>query len=396
MHNLALAEDVVQDALCRALEVWKVRGIPENPAAWLMKTAKNCALDVLRRERTARIFASEIAQALEEQQDPGPTLDHLLNGAHFADDQLRLMFSCCHPKLPEEVQVSLILHILCGFSIGEVSAAFLSNAEAIKKRISRGKAVLAKSGHLFELKSSDFKNRLASVHRALYLLFNEGYHGASPESAVRVELCAEAVRLSQLLCENKLTTTPATHALLALLCFHAARLPARIDASGDFTLLLSQDRSQWDQGLIRRGQNLMERSAVGDELTAYHVEAAIAAVHASASNGADTNWDTIVSFYDTLMLIRSSPVVALNRALAISQRDGANRGLEEVRLIADQDRLKNYPFYWAALGELELSLGHRQAASQHFSQALGVARNPIERRLLEKRIQGCSAGARPN
>jgi RNA polymerase sigma-70 factor (ECF subfamily) len=382
VDHLALAEDVVQEALCRALETWKVHGTPDNPSAWLMATAKNRALDALRRERTARTFAPELARLLDEEQ----RIDELEGGATMTHDQLRMMFSCCHPRIAEEAQVALILHILCGFSVGEVAGAFLSKEETIKKRISRAKATLADSKKLFELTDGDFAERLSSVQRALYLLFNEGYHGASPEAAVRGELCDEAMRLTSLLCEHPLTATPASYALAALMCLHAARLPARLDAAGDFTLLLDQDRSRWDRALVDEGQRLMELSASGTELTAYHVEAAIASVHAAAERCDDTPWETIVSLYDVLMRIRPSPVVALNRALAIAQRDGAERGLDEMRAIADRERLKEYPFYWAALGELELRRGHHEAAREHLTMALGLARNPTERRLLERRI----------
>jgi RNA polymerase sigma-70 factor (ECF subfamily) len=381
--NLALAEDVVQDALCRALETWKIRGVPDNPAAWLLATAKNSALDALRRERTARTFAPEVARLLSadvEQQFPGETIE---------DDQLRMMFSCCNPRLSEEAQVALVLHILCGFSVGEVAGAFLSNEETIKKRITRAKAVLASSRHLFELAGADFAERLSAVQRALYLLFSEGYHGASAEAAVRAELCDEAMRLGALLCQHALTGTPATYALLALMCLHAARLPARLDPAGDFTLLLEQDRTRWDLTLVAEGQRLLDLSATGDELSAYHVEAAIASLHAAATRAEDTPWPKIVSLYDVLMRIRPSPVVALNRGLAVAQVDGPERGLAELRAIADRERLADYPFYAAALGELELRAGRVAAAREHFSAALGLARNPTERRLLERRIADC-------
>jgi RNA polymerase sigma-70 factor (ECF subfamily) len=389
MHNLALAEDVAQDALCRALEVWKVQGVPENPAAWLMLTAKRRAFDVLRRERTAQSFAPEVAREIDGGTDPAETVEELFGGAAMQDDQLRLMFSCCHPRLAEEVRIALVLHILCGFSIAEIAAAFLSQEEAIKKRIARGKKVLAGSRQLFVLTSADFATRLSSVHRALYLLFNEGYHGASSEFAVRKELCDEAMRLGTLLCENPSTAVPATYALLALMCLHAARLPARIDSAGDFTMLLEQDRSRWDADLIADGQRLMDLSAQGKVLSAYHVEAAIASVHAAAGSPAQTQWSMIVSLYDTLMQIRPSPVVALNRALAIAQRDGPAHGLEAIRVIDDRKRLADYPFYAAAIAELELGLGHFETARNHFLEALDLARNPAERRLLSRRIAEC-------
>jgi RNA polymerase sigma-70 factor (ECF subfamily) len=377
-HNLALAEDVVQDAFCRALELWKVQGIPRNPSAWLMTTAKHRALDALRRERTARTFASGqtadagVAEAFAE---------HTIR-----DEQLRMMFSCCDPRLPEEAQVALILNILCGFGAGEIATAFLCSRAAIEKRISRGKKVLASSRRLFDLEDAEFAPRLSAVRRALYLLFNEGYHGASGEAAVRVELCGEAMRLTGLLRELPAAAAPATDALAALMYLHAARLPARVDSAGDLHALAQQDRSRWDTGLLAEGLALLERSAAGPALTAYHVEAAIAAAHAEARSLQETDWRFIVSLYDRLMAIAPSPVVALNRAIAVGERDGPERGLEELHAMRDRARLSRYPFYPAAMGELELRRGNPEGARRHFRAALGLARNPTERRFLEQRL----------
>jgi RNA polymerase sigma factor (sigma-70 family) len=387
VHNLALAEDVVQDAFCRALEVWRFRGVPENPSAWLMATAKNRAVDVLRRERTARTFAPELGRLLESEWTLVPAVEELFGAHAVKDDLLRMMFSCCHPRLPEEAQVALVLHVLCGFSVSEIAAAFLSTEAATQKRISRAKKVLAGSKRLFDLADGDFPARLWSVQRALYLLFNEGYHGASAVSAVRVELCREALRLATVLLEHPFAATPATHALAAMMCLHAARLPARVDESGNLSSLFDQDRSHWDPALAAEGQRLLELSATGPELTGYHVEAAIASVHANARSAEDTDWGQIVALYDTLMTIRPSPVVALNRAIAVAQHEDAERGLEEIRAITGLGRLARYPFYFAALGELELRCDRRDIARGHFHAALALARNPMERRFLERKIQ---------
>ncbi len=390
VHNLALAEDVVQDAFCRALEVWRFRGVPENPTAWLMATAKNRALDVLRRERTARTFAPELGRLLHSEWTLAPTVEELFAASAIKDDLLRMMFSCCHPRLREEAQVALVLHITCGFSVDEIASAFVSSHAAIEKRIARAKKVLARSKSLFDVSGADdFSGRLPAVHRALYLLFNEGYHGASPESAVRAELCREAMRLTAVLLEHPLGATPTTYALSALMCLHAARLPGRVDASGNLTSLFDQDRSQWDQGLAAEGLELLELSATGSELTEYHVEAAIASIHACALRNEDTDWGKIVSLYDTLMTISPSPIVALNRAIAVAQLEGPERGLQEIRAIEDSGRLASYPFYPATLGELEYRRGKYKAARKHFEEALALARNPMERRFLEQRVDAC-------
>src|SRR6516225_3240641 len=270
VHNLALAEDVVQEAFCRALEVWQFRGVPENPSAWLMTTAKNLALDTLRRERTARTFAPELGHLLQSEWTLAPVVEELFSANALKDDLLRMMFSCCIPRLPEASQVALILHILCGFSVGEIAGAFVSTEASTEKRITRAKKVLAKSKKLFDVTAAtEFSARLPAVQRALYLLFNEGYHGASADRAVQAGLCREAMRLTATLLENSLARIPSTYALASLMCFDAARLPGRVDASGNLRSLFHQDRSNWDQELVAEGMKLLELSTTDSGLTEY-------------------------------------------------------------------------------------------------------------------------------
>jgi RNA polymerase sigma factor (sigma-70 family) len=392
VHNLSLAEDVVQDAFCRAMEVWKFRGVPQNPAGWLLTVARNRALDVLRRERTARTFAPELTRLLESEWTLVPTLDEQLSPHAIKDDVLRMMFSCCDPRLAEASQVALVLHLLCGFSVDEVAGAFVVKHAAMEKRLTRAKKVLAQSPRLFDIAdAAEFSSRLPVVQRSLYLLFNEGYHGASPEFAVRADLCREAMRLAALLQAHPLGATPAMDALAALMCLNAARLPARTDSAGDLLALSDQDRSKWDRTLLAEGEQLLQRSARGPELTAYHVEAAIAWVHATAARAEDTNWLRIVALYDMLMAVRPSPVIALNRAIAIAQHQGPDAGLEAIDAIEDRERLASYPFFPAALGELELRAGRPSSAQRHFREARRLARNPAERRFLQQRESACSA-----
>ena len=395
VHNLALAEDVVQDALCRALEVWKFRGVPDNPSAWLMTAARNRALDVLRRERTARTFAPELGQLLESEWTLIPVMESLFEPGAIRDDELRMMFSCCHPRLPEEVQVALVLQILCGFGTRELASAFLCTPRAMEKRVARGKKLLAETKTLFDLGAAgEFPARLAAVQRALYLLFNEGYHGAS-EAAVRAELCDEALRLVARLSEHPPASTPATHALAALMCLHRARLPARLDGAGDLIPFAEQDRARWDEPLVTEGRRLLDLSAMGHEVSVYHLEAAIAAVHAEARVARETRWDQIVTLYDTLLVLRDSPVVAVQRALAIAERDGPEPGLNALRAV-DPQQLTGYPFYFAALGELELRCARSDAARAHFNTALALARNGLERRFLTGRVAAAICAGSPH
>jgi RNA polymerase sigma-70 factor (ECF subfamily) len=398
VRHLALAEDVVQDAFRQALEIWKFRGVPDDPSAWLMTTAKNRALDVLRRERTQRRFAPDLALRLESEWTLAPVVDEVFDAGGLRDSQLRMIFSCVHPLLPEETQVALVLHLLCGFGIDETAAAFLKNPAAMEKRLGRAKKTLQESKELFDLRGEqDVAARQPAVLRALYLLFNEGYHGASPEAAVRAELCDEALRLTALLLENPPTATAEAQALAALFHFLRARLPSRLDEAGDLALLGDQDRSRWDRRHLAQGRRLLELSARGDALTAFHLEAGIAALHAAASSLETTDWDGIVSLYDALLRLDPSPVIALNRAVALAQRDGAARGLEAIERIAGRERLRRYPFYHCARGEMERRLGHHEQARAEFATALRLARNPAEKRFLQGRLAAASGAieARP-
>ena len=394
VHNLALAEDVVQEAFCRATEVWKFRGVPENPAAWLMATAKNCALDALRRERTARVFAPELARHLQSEWTLAPIVEEFFGADAIKDDLLRMMFTCCRPRLPEAAQVALILNVLCGFSVSEIAGALLSGRDAVEKRLTRAKQALASSKRLFDVSvAAEFDARVPAVRRALYLLFNEGYHSASPENVVRLELCHEAMWLTALLLAHPHGRTPVSYALAALMSLNAARLPARLDASGELMSLFDQDRSLWDRRLIDQGLKLLSLAAEGTDVSPYHLEAAVAAVHARAASVEDTDWSEIVWLYDMLMAIRPGPIVALNRAIAVAQEEGPERGLEEIRSIDRPDRFANYPFFPAALGELELRRGNRFVARGHFHTALALARSPVERRYYHRRLGACDDAA---
>jgi RNA polymerase sigma-70 factor (ECF subfamily) len=400
LHNLPLVQDVVNDALCRALEVWKYRGLPDNPSAWLMAAARNRAIDVLRRERTARTFAPDLTALLSTEWTLVPTVGELFGEEALRDEQLRMMFACCHARLPEETQVALILNLLGGFSMSEVAAAFLVSEAALEKRLQRGKHTLAdawaespgKQARLPEVTPDRLEAALPAVHSALYLLFNEGYHGANPEKSVRAELCGEAIRLASLLAESPVTATPETHALLALMCLCAARLPGRVGPDGELLSWSAQDRTLWDRRLIDRGLAALEASATGEKLTAFHLEAAIAYEHTSAASLAETRFARIVGLYDVLMKLRPSPVVALSRAIAIGQSEGPERALEEIARIPDAAKLASYPFFAAAIGEEELRAGHDDCARSSFQRALTLARNPAESKFLTSRIAACESG----
>lgn len=355
-----------------------------------MTAARNRALDALRRERTVRTFAPELDHLLRSEWTAAPALNAEFGGAQVKDDMLRMMFSCCGAGVAEEAQVAMILNILCGFTAAEIAAAFFASQAAIEKRLARAKSALSQNKSLFDVgDAGEFAARLPTVQRALYLLFNEGYHGASPHGAIRSELCHEAMRLTDLLLAHPLGRAPASLALAALMCLNAARLPARSD-DGGLIALVDQDRARWNRPLIARGLEFLDASAFGSQLSEYHLEAAIASLHAEAPSLEQTDWARIVGLYDMLLGLKPSPVVALNRAIAIGQLHGPQCGLEAIAAASLPESFGRYPFYHAALGELKLRCGHRESARAHFEAASAAARNAMERQFLAERAKACA------
>jgi RNA polymerase sigma-70 factor (ECF subfamily) len=394
VRHLPLVEDAVQDALVRALETWKFGGAPANPAAWLMRSARNRAIDLLRRRAHVERAAAELALALESV--PADDVDPDAGEPAIPDDELRLMFSCCDPALARPAQVAVIMKYLCGFSVQEIAQAFLSTEAAVEKQLFRSRRVLGERGSLFPVSDpAQVRARLPAVQDAVYLLFNEGYHGAHPHHAVREDLCQEATRLGLMLSRLPAAAGPATQALLALFCLLAARLPARVDDDGNLLLLAEQDRRRWDRELIHEGLRRLALSAEGDALTPWHVEAAIAARHAAAAGFAETDWPSIRELYDVLLQLRPSPVVALNRAIAIGMAEGPEAGLRALGEIEDRERLRRYPFLPAAIAEFELRAGRRDRAAELLRAALRLVRNPDEEAVLARKLDACIAGDPP-
>jgi RNA polymerase sigma-70 factor (ECF subfamily) len=391
LGRLDLAEDVVQDTLCRALETWSVHGLPDNPSAWLMRVARNRAIDLLRRDDQFRYFTPELTYLLKLREDlpaEAPAFEK-----EIQDDQLRMMFSCCHPELSTEAQVTLILKTLCGFSVSEIAHALLAGEDAIEKRLSRARKLFRSLGSFVEIAdASEIRARMDAVYQAIYLLFNEGYHGSRPERTgppIHEDLCMEAIRLALLLSEHPEGGKPKTYALLALLCFHAARLPGRKDDDGGLIQLELQDRSRWERDLIGRGFHFLEKSSVGNELSEYHLESAIAALHCAAPTYEETEWDKILELYDLLYRLTPTPIVALNRAIALGQAVGPEEGLAELSKIPDPARLKDYPFYPAAQGEFHLLAGRLEEAAKRFEKAVKLARSQSETDFFERKLKAC-------
>ncbi|MDB6015701.1 MAG: putative polymerase, sigma-24 subunit, subfamily [Pedosphaera sp.] len=388
VEHLTLAEDVIQEALVRALQTWPFYGIPKNPSAWIMRASRNLALDVVRRQKVFREKEPEIIR-LMEQGNPAPD-EAIFADEEIKDDRLRLMFVCCHPLVPAEAQVALALNTLCGFSVAEISRAFLTTEAAIAKRLTRAKQKIREARVAFEIPAgAELAQRLDNVLQSLYLLFNEGYKASSGEKLVRAEICSEAIQLTGLLAEHAAGNQPGTHALLALMLLNGARLPARVDDEGNLLRLKEQNRAQWDQSMIARGMFHFARSAAGEELTEYHLQAGIAACHCAARDYESTDWRQILSLYDRLMEFDDSPVVALNRAIVVANLHGPGAGLDAVAAIHNLEKLNAYYLLYAVLGEFEAQLNHAPAAANHFRKSLELAEMKSEQIFLSKRLLAC-------
>jgi RNA polymerase sigma factor (sigma-70 family) len=388
IENLSLSEDVVQEALVRALKTWPYYGLPANPSAWLMRTAKNLALDVLRREKVFRAKQPQITALMEDVSSE--EADDRSWEAGLPDDTLRMMFACCHPLIAPEAQVALALKTLCGFGTVEIAKAFLTTEATIAKRLTRAKQKLREAEVSFELPSAEeLSRRLDSVSHTVYLLFNEGYKASTGERLLKEELCREAIRLAGFLVEHPVGNRPQTHALLALMLLNAARLPARVDAAGKIVALKEQDRANWDQALIARGLFHLAQSGAGDELTKYHLEAGIAACHCAAQDFASTDWPQILALYDRMVALDGSAVVALNRAVAVAHVSGPDAGIAAVHAIAGREQLDAYYLFYAVLADFQERRANFSAAADLFRQAVELTDLISERNFLLKRLAAC-------
>jgi RNA polymerase sigma factor (sigma-70 family) len=394
IDHLQLAEDVVQEALVRAFRTWPYYGIPTNPAAWITQTAKNLAYDLLRREKLFREKQPEITLSVErwsaDSSDDAPLFE-----TEIKDDRLRLIFTCCHPLISQESQTALALKTLCGLSAAEIAKAFLTSEAAIAKRLTRTRQKIRELGIPFEIPvGKEFAVRLDGVLQTVYLLFNEGYKASSGENLIREDLCYEAIRLATLLAEHPLADQPRTHALLALMLLDAARLPARADAEGNILRLKEQERSKWSKPMIDSGITQLGLAAAGEELSEYHIQAGIAACHCLAEDYQSTDWSRILSLYDQWMRMNDSPVVALNRAVALAKVNGPESGIEAVEAIKNRGELASYYLLYAVLGEFEVQLRHFEAAASHFRKALQLTELKSERIFLSKKVRRFEGRAR--
>jgi RNA polymerase sigma factor (sigma-70 family) len=368
LHRMELCEDAAQTALLQATQAWSSK-LPDDPGAWLYRVAHNHVLDELRREKRDERYLAEVQVGYAQQE--------------VHDDVLRLLFVCADPAIPPESQLVLALKTLCGFSIEEIALRLFQGKDAINKRLQRARERLREHA---EVQSID-PERVHSVLHMLYLLFNEGYSSAQPDRVIRRELCDEALRLALMLREDPTGALPETDALIALMCFHAARFEARVDGTGGLLLLEQQDRSLWDHELLERGLAHLTRSARGEKLSRYHLEAGIAAEHCLAPSYAETNWAEIVRLYEVLERIAPSPLNILHRAIALAEWHGPDAGLAALEAFEAPSWLLGYYLWDATLGELHRRCGNRDQALAHTKRALAAAPTNPEKALLEARLK---------
>ena len=384
--RLDLVEDMVSAAILQAMNSWKQGRVPENPAGWIHRVARNRILDSLRKEKTHEKSLA-FARLLAENAPRGDELiEQWLDAQALPDSLLRMMFVCCHPSLDRKSQIALTLKILCGFSVNEIASGLLLQPEAIKKRIQRAKGKLAEQQISFDFPCPEaLQQRLSGVHEVLYLMFNEGYstsHGVTP---IRDDVCEEAARLCHLLCEHEKLSTPESKALLALMLFHASRLEARTDSLGNAVLLQDQNRELWNKDLMKVANSWLIR-AVQERPSRYHFEAVIAQIHCSATSLGDTDWATIIRFYDRLMEMSPSPVYRMNRAIACGQLGEYDKALAEIESIRKSGELKEYYLLDCAAGHIHFLQGEIEQATDAYLAALSSSAADHQKTLIKRRL----------
>jgi RNA polymerase sigma factor (sigma-70 family) len=395
VRDVGLAEELAQDALVAALERWPESGVPENPGAWLMATAKHRAIDLLRRKTLLERKHEELGRELEAREPTAPDFDAALD-EDIDDDLLRLVFTACHPVLSKEARVALTLRVLGGLTTEEIARAFLTPEPTVAQRIVRAKRTLSEARVPFEVpRGAELAARLSTVLEVIYLVFNEGYSATAGSEWVRPALCEEALRLGRILAE--LTPKESeVHGLVALMEIQASRLRARVGSSGEPVLLLDQNRARWDQLLIRRGLAALDRAkSLGGTLGPYALQAAIAACHARARTPEETDWERIAALYDALAQLAASPVVELNRAVAVGMAFGPAAGLELVDALTSEPSLKTYHLLPSVRGDLLAKLGRSGEARAEFERAAALTRNARERELLLDRARACADDSTP-
>ncbi|WPU99577.1 DUF6596 domain-containing protein [Mucilaginibacter sp. cycad4] len=379
IEHIEIAEDIVSDTFLSATENWGLKGLPDNPTAWLYTVAKNKTKNYLKRDT---IFKQKLLPQIKYTTDSTGEMEIDLSAKNIADSQLAMIFTVCNPVISAESQVALALNLLCGFGIQEITDAFLANKEVIYKRINRAKEKLKEAGIQIQQPSlSEIGNRLETVLTTIYLLFSEGYYSISQNVTLRRDLCAEAMRLNYLLIENRSTNTPAVNALFALMCFHASRFEARSNDNGEMILYEDQDESLWDRDLINKGIHYLNQASTGSSITKYHLEACIAYWHTIKEDTAE-KWENILQLYNNLLMLEYSPIAALNRTFALAKTNGKPVAIAE----AEKLNLINNHFYYSLLGNLYTGVDN-QKALQHYETAMNLATSVNDKATMEGNIE---------
>ena len=387
--HLELAEDVVQDSLIEALTVWKEKGVPDDPTAWLFRVAKNKALNILNREKYKKEYSTEVSRFLQSEWTAEPALNHLFSEEQIEDDVLRMIFTCCHPSISPDSQIALALKTLCGFSIQEIAKAFLTTEENVNKRLVRARQKIREAKIPFEIPTGrELERRQVAVLETIYLLFNEGYSASRGDDLIRYELCEEAIRLAQMLGnDTAIQHKGNVYALLALMYLNASRFKARQDAEGNLLTMAEQDRELWDKQMQSIGLGYLKRSTENGDLTIYHILATVSANYCIAPDYESTDWKNILSLYDSLVQLDSSPIVLLNRAISLSKVYGAESGLRELERIKEDPSLTSYHLFYSTQAEFYHQVSDIGNAIRSLERAIQLATVPAEKDLLRKKKQ---------
>ena len=378
IDNIEIAEDITSDTFLVATETWSIKGIPENPTAWLYTVAKNKTKNYLKRDA---LFEQKLSVEIKHTANKSEEIEIDLSNKNINDSQLAMIFTVCNPVNSGEAQIALALNLLCGFGIQEISDAFLTNKEVIYKRINRAKEKLKEANIKIEQPTiSEINSRLETVLTTLYLLFSEGYYSTSQNTILRKDLCAEAMRLTFLLIENPTTNLPTANALLSLMCFHSSRFDARTNENGETILYQDQDETLWNQELIEKGQFYLVQASTGNKLSKYHLEASIAYWHTQKEDTPE-KWQNILQLYNHLLILEYSPIAALNRTFALAKTNGKQAAIIE----AEKLNLTENPFYYSLLGNLYTDIDNKKAF-QNFEKALQITSSPADKATIIKNI----------
>ncbi len=388
-ENLELSEDVVQETFLKAIQVWSLKGLPDNPSAWLMRVAKNKAIDVIRKNKFSTLvdFSDPERKLLQSEYTLTTQFNKLWQEETIQDDLLRMMFACCHEDITHENQITLILKTLCGFSTAEIAKAFLTSEDTISKRLYRTKEFF----RIRKLKpefpaAAQLKDKTEAVLVAIYLIFNEGYNSTHSDELIRKDLLDQAMYLCKLLCDNPQTQLPEVYAAMALMCFHASRIESRITPQGEIILLAQQDRSKWQAQLIEEGNAYMNKAAFGDKVSTYHIEAAIAYEHFVAGTFEQTNWQQILAYYDLLVQIHPTAVVALNRMTVVFKIKNPEETLTELHQSPFLKDWQKHYLYYSLVGEIYAQTDKEKAIAQ-FEKAINLTHSEAEKKLLKTKIE---------